>query len=194
MANNAIIGICAVFLVALVVAVVVGVTHNKSKSDGEEISSSNKAVQALCQPVNYKETCQKSLASSNSSDVKELIRTSFQAGLVEIKNVLAHSVTVQELIKDENNKAALGVCQEVLDLAIDDFQKSFDMLGEYDMSKIGKYLLELKTWLSGAFTSQQTCIDSFAESRPSNNCPKVDFLATQLWLPNLGPSSLELDS
>ncbi|KAL1084457.1 hypothetical protein V6Z11_D09G266600 [Gossypium hirsutum] len=180
MANNAIIGICAVFLVALVVAVVVGVTHIKTKSDGEEISSSNKAVQALCQPTNYKETCQKSLASSNSSDVKELIRTGFQAGLVEIKNVLAHSVTVQELIKDENNKAALGVCQEVLDLAIDDFQKSFDMLGEYEMSKIGKYLLELKTWLSGAFTSQQTCIDSFAESSNESSQKMQSILKTSM--------------
>ncbi|KAK8338703.1 hypothetical protein V6Z12_A09G269200 [Gossypium hirsutum] len=165
MANNAIIGICTVFLVAMVVAVVVGVTHIKSKNDGEEISSSNKAVQALCQPTNYKETCQKSLASSNSSDVKELMRTGFQAGLVEIKNVLAHSVTVQELIKDENNKAALG---------------SFDMLGEYDMSKIGKYLLELKTWLSGAFTSQQTCIDSFAQSSNESSQKMQSILKTSM--------------
>ncbi|PPR85560.1 hypothetical protein GOBAR_AA35131 [Gossypium barbadense] len=154
MANNAIIGICTVFLVAMVVAVVVGVTHIKSKNDGEKISSSNKAVQALCQPTNYKETCQKSLASSNSSDVKELMRTGFQAGLVEIKNVL--------------------------DLAIDDFQKSFDMLGEYDMSKIGKYLLELKTWLSGAFTSQQTCIDSFAQSSNESSQKMQSILKTSM--------------
>ncbi|MBA0858074.1 hypothetical protein Goshw_021150 [Gossypium schwendimanii] len=168
MANNvAVIGVCSVFLVAVVVAVVVGVsqTHPKEESDSKSnsISSSNKAVQAVCQPTHFKDACEKSLASSNSTDTKELIRSSFQAAIEEVRKVLANSTTIQDLNKDDNNREALKVCQEVLDLSIDDLQLSFDKMGEYDMSKIDDYLLNLRVWLSGALTTQQTCVDTFAE-------------------------------
>ncbi|TYI12395.1 hypothetical protein ES332_A09G274400v1 [Gossypium tomentosum] len=168
MANNvAVIGICSVFLVAVVVAVVVGVTQTQTKEESDSksnnISSSNKAVQAVCQPTHFKDACEKSLASSNSTDTKELIRTSFQAAIEEVRKVLANSTTIQDLNKDDNNREALKVCQEVLDLSIDDLQLSFDKMGEYDMSKIDDYLLNLRVWLSGALTTQQTCVDTFAE-------------------------------
>ncbi|KAK8281800.1 hypothetical protein V6Z12_D09G264100 [Gossypium hirsutum] len=166
MANNvAVIGICSVFLVAAVVAAVVGVTHLKNNGDSKsgEISSSTKAVQTVCQPTQFKEACEKSLESSNSTDPKELIRTSFQAAIEEIRKVLANSAMIQDLNKDDNNKAALKVCKEVLDLSIADLQLSFDKLGGYEMSKIGDYLLNLRVWLSGALTTLQTCVDSYAE-------------------------------
>ncbi|GMI95838.1 hypothetical protein like AT3G05610 [Hibiscus trionum] len=167
MANNvAIIGICSVFLVALVVAVAVGVNHIKSKNDAPTsngVSCSNKAVQVLCESVNYKETCEESLSKSNSTDTKELIRTGFQAAMTEIKEVLSKSETVQELQTDEGTKDAFKVCQEVLGYAIDDLESSFITLGEYEMSKIDDYLMNLKVWLSGSVTSQQTCLDSYVE-------------------------------
>ncbi|KAK8281799.1 hypothetical protein V6Z12_D09G264000 [Gossypium hirsutum] len=152
------IGIFSVFLVAAVVAAVVGVTHLKNNGDSKsgEISSSTKAVQTVCQPTQFKEACEKSLESSNSTDPKELIRTSFQAAIEEIRKVLANSATIQDLNKDDNNKAALKVCKEVLDLSISDLQLSFDKLGGYEMSKIGDYLLNLRVWLSGALTTLQT--------------------------------------
>ncbi|TYG55505.1 hypothetical protein ES288_D09G278700v1 [Gossypium darwinii] len=159
MANNvAVIGIFSVFLVAAVVAAVVGVTHLKNNGDSKsgEISSSTKAVQTVCQPTQFKEACEKSLESSNSTDPKELIRTSFEAAIEEIRKVLANSATIQDLNKDDNNKAALKVCKEVLDLSIADLQLSFDKLGGYEMSKIGDYLLNLRVWLSGALTTLQT--------------------------------------
>ncbi|PPD84146.1 hypothetical protein GOBAR_DD18934 [Gossypium barbadense] len=161
MANNvAVIGIFSVFLVAAVVAAVVGVTHLKNNGDSKsgEISSSTKAVQTVCQPTQFKEACEKSLESSNSTDPKELIRTSFEAAIEEIRKVLANSATIQDLNKDDNNKAALKVCKEVLDLSIADLQLSFDKLGGYEMSKIGDYLLNLRVWLSGALTTLQTCV------------------------------------
>ncbi|PPS16760.1 hypothetical protein GOBAR_AA03765 [Gossypium barbadense] len=95
---------------------------------------------------------------------KELIRMSFQAAIEEIRKVLANSATIQDLNKDDNNKAALKVCKEVLDLSIADLQLSFDKLGGYEMSKIGDYILNLRVWLSGALTTLQTCVDSYAEA------------------------------
>ncbi|KAE8728589.1 hypothetical protein F3Y22_tig00004198pilonHSYRG00023 [Hibiscus syriacus] len=126
-------------------------------------STSNKVVKSVCRPSDFKETCEKSLESSNSSDPKELIRTGFQAMITEIKKVLADSKTLQDLKKDERTKDALSVCKEVLGYAIDDLEASFNKLGKYDISNIGDILLRIKVWLSGALTIQQTCIDSFAE-------------------------------
>ncbi|KAK8684554.1 hypothetical protein V6N13_040576 [Hibiscus sabdariffa] len=166
MANNvAIIGVCSVFLVAVVVAVVVGVNQTKSKTEGETdgVSGSKKVVQVLCDSVDYKETCEASLSKSNSSDTKELIRTGFQAAMTEIKEVLSKSETIKELQTDERTKDAFKVCQEVLGYAIDDLESSFDTLGEYEINKIDDYLMNLRVWLTGAVTSQQTCIDSYAE-------------------------------
>ncbi|GMI72137.1 hypothetical protein like AT3G05610 [Hibiscus trionum] len=163
MANNVVFAlVCLVAVVASVVAVVFAAGLHKSKGE-EKTTTSSKAVQSVCQPTDYKETCEKSLASSNSSDPKELIRTGFQATAVEIKRVLADSKTLQALETDEGTKDALSVCKEVLDYAVDDLETSFKTLGEYDMSKIGDILLRIQVWLSGALTSQQTCIDSFAE-------------------------------
>ncbi|KAE8728592.1 condensin-2 complex subunit H2-like [Hibiscus syriacus] len=165
MANNvAMIGICSMFLVALVIAVVAGVTHIKNKdAESDGVSASKKAIQVLCEPVDYKQTCVESLSKSNSSDTTELIRTGFQAAMTEIKEVLSKSATIQELQTDVGTKDAFKVCQEVLDYAIDDLENSFQTLGEYKMSKIDDYLMNLKVWLSGAVTSQQTCIDSYVE-------------------------------
>ncbi|KAL4296658.1 hypothetical protein GQ457_12G005830 [Hibiscus cannabinus] len=166
MANNvAIIGVCSVFLVAVVVAVVLGVNQTKSKTEGETdgVSGSKKVVQVLCDSVDYKETCEASLSKSNSSDTKELIRTGFQAAMTEIKEVLSKSETIKELQTDEGTKDAFKVCQEVLGYAIDDLESSFDTLGEYEINKIDDYLMNLRVWLTGAVTSQQTCIDSYAE-------------------------------
>ncbi|KAE8670368.1 condensin-2 complex subunit H2-like [Hibiscus syriacus] len=163
MANNAL--FIVVFLLA-VVASVLALFYAMGLPASDETgktSSSNKAVQSVCRPTDFKVACEKSLELSNSSDPKELIRTGFQATITEIKKVLADSKTLQDLEKDEGTKDALSVCKEVLDYAIDDLEASFNKLGEYDISKIGDILLRIQVWLSGALTSQQTCIDSFAE-------------------------------
>ncbi|KAE8698232.1 putative pectinesterase/pectinesterase inhibitor 28 [Hibiscus syriacus] len=168
MANNlAMISISSVFLVTMVVVVVVRMDHDTNKSDGDDdgggVTSSKKELHALCQPVNYKETCEQSLSQTNSTDTKELIRVSFQAAVTEIKAVLSKSATIHELQTDEGTKDAFKVCQEVMGYAIDDLENSFKALGEYDVTKIDDYLMNLKVWLSGAVTSQQTCIDSYEE-------------------------------
>ncbi|KAE8658785.1 Acyl-CoA dehydrogenase-related isoform 1 [Hibiscus syriacus] len=135
MANNAL--FVFVFLVAVVasaLAVFFAMIVHEHDETGEK-STSNKAVQYVCPPTDFKETCEKSLASSNSSDPKVLITTGFQAMIMEIKKVLADSKTLQD---------ALSVCKEVLDYAIDDLEASFNKLGVYDISKIGDILLRIQ--------------------------------------------------
>ncbi|KAK6265360.1 hypothetical protein QUC31_016197, partial [Theobroma cacao] len=164
----AIISVCSVFLVAMVVAVAVGVSRShggRGNGGGAtptgEISTSTKAIKAICQPTDYRETCEKSLSSANTTDPKELIKIGFQAAISEIKKVIANSSTVKEVAKDPMARQALENCHELMDYAIDDLKNSFNQLGEFDFSKLDEYIENLKIWLGGAITYQQTCLDGF---------------------------------
>uniref|UniRef100_A0A7N1A2U0 Pectinesterase n=1 Tax=Kalanchoe fedtschenkoi TaxID=63787 RepID=A0A7N1A2U0_KALFE len=174
----AVIGVSSIFLVAMVIAVTVGVSRNgdsgssgsgdSSSSGGSGISSSTKAVQALCQPTQYKQTCEESLAGSDSNDPKELIRVGFEAAKKQISLALQNSTALQKLEKDPSAEKALEVCDDVLDLAIDDLAKSFDKLGEFDISKVDDYLDDIQTWLSGSVTYRVTCLDAFENTSSSS--------------------------
>ncbi|KAE8728588.1 hypothetical protein F3Y22_tig00004198pilonHSYRG00020 [Hibiscus syriacus] len=93
--------------------------------------------------------------------------------------MLADSKTLQDLEKEEGTKDALSVCKEVLGYAID------------DLSKIDDILLRIQVWLSGALTSQQTCIESFEEKdgitsiSKDLNIPSIDKITTSLHLRRL---------
>ncbi|XP_022761231.1 probable pectinesterase/pectinesterase inhibitor 21 [Durio zibethinus] len=211
--NVAVISVCSVFLVAMVVAVAVGVNRSRSGNPNGggapptgEISTSTKAIKSICQPTDYKESCERSLSNANTTDPKELIRVGFQAAISEIEKVIANSSTVKEVAKDPMARQALENCNELMDYAIDDLKNSFNQLGAFDMSKLDEYVENLKIWLGGAITYQQTCLDGFmnttgeAETRmkellntsrelTSNSLAMVSEISTilnKLNIPNVG--------
>ncbi|KAK3016356.1 hypothetical protein RJ639_005740, partial [Escallonia herrerae] len=165
----AIIGLSSILLVAMVVAVAVGVTRNKSQSSGNnapagngQVSTSNKAITAICQPTDYKDACVSSLsAAKNTTDPKELIKVAFQAAVKNITEAAKNSSVLQEDAKDPRTSHAFENCKELLDIAVDDLKRSFDKVGSFDVSKLDDYVDDLKTWLSGVITYQETCLDGF---------------------------------
>ncbi|GMJ02075.1 hypothetical protein like AT3G05610 [Hibiscus trionum] len=160
----AIIGVCSVILVAMVVAVAVGVTRNSnggSEGGSEKTTTSNKAVQSICQPTDYKQACEDSLAGANTTDPKELIQKGFQAAIREIGKVINNSGTIQDAAKDPMSRQALETCKELMGYAIDDLKNSFNQLGTFDVSRLDEYTENLKIWLGGSITYQQTCLDGF---------------------------------
>jgi len=165
----AIIGISSILLVAMVAAVAVGVSrsgHDDSSNNNNQsgqVSTSMKAIQAICQPTDYKETCEKTLSSAagNTTDPKELIKVAFQVAMREIKGAIANSTALKDLAKDSRTNQALENCKELLEYSIDDLTESFDKIGAFDVSKIDDYTEDLKVWLSGAITYEQTCLDGF---------------------------------
>ncbi|KAE8658779.1 Acyl-CoA dehydrogenase-related isoform 1 [Hibiscus syriacus] len=171
MVNNVlfiIVLLVAVVASALTVYFAIGLQEAKKLKDEteereEKMTNSKKAIRSICKPTKFKEACEESMVNSNTTDPKALIMAEFKATVAEIKNVMVNSKTVQDLQKDEKTKAAFGVCQELFDWAVVDLERSFDKLGEQDMTKIGDVLLTLQVWLSGALTSQETCVDSYAE-------------------------------
>lgn len=165
----AIAGLASVLLVAMVVAVAVSVhkgggndsSSGGSNNGGGEISSSTKAVKAICAPTDYKETCEESLSSANSSDPRELIRTAFEFTVKNIGEAIKNSSLITEAQKDPMTSQALETCKDLLETSIDDLRRSFAKVGDFDPSKMDDYVADVKTWLSASITYQDTCIDGF---------------------------------
>ncbi|KAL0348641.1 UNVERIFIED_CONTAM: putative pectinesterase/pectinesterase inhibitor 21 [Sesamum angustifolium] len=68
---------------------------------------------------------------------------------------------IQTSASDHRTKAALEVCEEVLDTSIDDLRRSFDRVGNLEITKLKQYIEDIKVWLSGALTNHETCLDAF---------------------------------
>ncbi|KAM0984892.1 hypothetical protein ACFX2I_012161 [Malus domestica] len=186
----AIIGASALILVAMVVAVTVGVTVSRrggGSSDGHT-STSTKAIQAICQPTDYKKTCEESLsgAAGNVTDPKELIKVGFQVTMDMLRGVIEKSTTLKDLAKDPSTGDALQNCKELLEYAIDDLGDSFDRIGAFDMSKLDLYVEDLKVWLSAAMTYEQTCLDGFENTTGDAGEKMREFLKTSQELTNNG--------
>ncbi|OVA02618.1 Pectinesterase [Macleaya cordata] len=168
----AIISVSALVLVAMVVAVTVGVTHShaSSQSDGDDkpnndhqITASKKAIEAICQPTQFKQNCIDSLSSAagNTTDPKELVRVAFKVAVKYINAAINRSTTLQQLEKDPRSAQALHNCKELMGYSIDELNQCFDKMGTFDVSKIDELLADLKIWLSAAVTYQETCLDGF---------------------------------
>ncbi|GFQ04102.1 probable pectinesterase/pectinesterase inhibitor 58, partial [Phtheirospermum japonicum] len=125
------------------------------------VTTSTKAVDAVCTPTDYKETCQKSLAHANTTDPRELIEVAFKATINDFAGVVKDSALLKEAAKDESTKDAFNVCEEVLGTAVDDLTRSVEKISELDTSKMTEFVEDLKTWLSAVITNQETCIDAF---------------------------------
>ncbi|CAN6468257.1 unnamed protein product [Victoria cruziana] len=164
----AIVSVASVVLLAMVVAVSVGVSkgqwfdHNSGAL--EELNPSYKAITTICQPTDYKDACvsQMSAASTTgTTDPKDLVKLAFTVTMNEIHKVLNHSALLQEGAKDPRTKEALDNCGELMDYAISDLQKSIEQMGTIDLSNIDDLVDNIKTWLSASVTYQETCLDGF---------------------------------
>ncbi|CAI9103449.1 OLC1v1001930C1 [Oldenlandia corymbosa var. corymbosa] len=161
----AILGVSTLILVAMVVAITVG-TRNASTDNynrQQELTESQKAVQAICSPTDYKDTCINSLKSVDSADPKELMIAAFKATANHLKQAAANSTLLQALEKDPRTKIALDNCRELAEHAVEDLEKSFNRFDSFDINNLDDMLDDIQTWLSGAITYQETCLDGFED-------------------------------
>lgn len=165
-----IISLSSILLVAMVVAVTVGVNLNRLDSSDpkngnkfHQVSDSMKAVESICQPTDYKQDCIKTLhaEAGQTTDPKELIQAAFKVAMKRISDGVKKSTVLHELEKDPRAKQALSNCEELLDSAIAELKRSFAEVGEFDLSQVEKVLIDLKIWLSAVITYQETCLDGF---------------------------------
>ncbi|KAL3508119.1 hypothetical protein ACH5RR_033501 [Cinchona calisaya] len=194
----AILGVSSILLVAAVVgAVAYGLSGKDNNAEapasagggrnGPDVTTSSKAVQALCQHTDYKETCEESLSKAkNSSDPKELVKVAFQATVDNLSQVIKDSSLLKDAAKDPRTSQALETCKYVLNTSIDDFQRCFDKVDNFDISKLDEYMADLKTWLSGAITLQETCLDAFENTTGDTGEKMKQLLKTAVELSSNG--------
>ncbi|EPS70728.1 pectinesterase, partial [Genlisea aurea] len=166
----AVTGVASVLLVAMVVAVAVSFNKGDGSGDGSSASTgggsgsvvgaSTKAVQAICSPTDYKQTCEESLAGANTTDPKELIKLAFDNTVKKVRAAILNSTLYKDAAADPRTKGALKVCEEVLDNCIDDLQRSFDQVNDFNVNQMDEYIDDIKTWLSGAIANKEACIDA----------------------------------
>ncbi|XP_020967504.1 putative pectinesterase/pectinesterase inhibitor 28 [Arachis ipaensis] len=163
----AVIGISTVILVAMVVAVTVGVSQvdgdEKNTKNTNHVASTVKAVKALCQPTDYKEECEESLTAEagNTTDPRELIKIAFNVTINKIGDGLQKSHLLQEVENEPRAKMALDTCKQLMNLSISEFSRSLERIGQFNLNNLDEILTSLKVWLSGAVTYQETCLDGF---------------------------------
>ncbi|KAJ4722131.1 Pectinesterase [Melia azedarach] len=163
-----IISIASLVLVAMVVGAAVGISRNSTGGDSKpegsgQIATSSKAIRSICQPTDYRQTCETSLTKSapNETDPKELIKVGFRLAMDEIKAAMKNSTTLKEAAKDPRTKQALENCQHLMDYAVDDLNNSVTHMGAFDIAKVHNYVENLRVWLTGAITFQESCVYEF---------------------------------
>ncbi|KAL6190939.1 hypothetical protein ACLB2K_037333 [Fragaria x ananassa] len=177
----AIISVSALILVAMVVAVAVGVTKShKGRNDEKKPATTSKAIETVCQPTDYKETCQNALSekAGNVTDPKELVKIGFQIAIEKLQEVINNSNTLKEIAKDNLGNQALQNCRELIEYSIDDLKRSADKIGHFEVTKLKEYVEDLKVWLSASLQYEQTCLDGFDNTPGEAGAKMKNFLKT----------------
>ncbi|KAK6803661.1 hypothetical protein RDI58_001445 [Solanum bulbocastanum] len=161
-------GVASVLVVACVVAACLTLTKHDSDNSSNEVATSTKSVESMCQPTPYKQTCEKTLsAAKNVSDPKDYIKVAFEATMTEIKNALKNTEPIKKAASDPYTKDALLACEELFNLAIEDLRGSVAKIENFDFSNIKDVVDDLKTWLSAVVAYEETCSDGFTKSEYS---------------------------
>ncbi|XP_039128477.1 putative pectinesterase/pectinesterase inhibitor 28 [Dioscorea cayenensis subsp. rotundata] len=167
----AIIGGSVILLVAIVTVIVITLTDKNpnapsptaSTNSSGQIKTSVKAIQNICHPTDYKQTCEETLtaAAGNITDPKELVKLAFQVTSDQIKQALNHSTLLLNAEKDPLSVGALKDCREVFGYAVQDLQDTIDRFSNFDASTIDNMVDDIKVWLSAVVTYQESCLDGF---------------------------------
>ncbi|XP_059627299.1 probable pectinesterase/pectinesterase inhibitor 58 [Cornus florida] len=166
--------ICVVSFVILIIvsACAIGAIRsqiNKAKNAADNAvkftpKTKMMAIKAICQPTDYKETCESSLSpagKSGTGDPKELVKLAFEAAVDQLYGVIMKSTEAPQNVTDPFVVEAYKTCHELLEDSIDDLRKCFHVFDTFDISELDDYLEDLETWLSAAITYQETCMDGF---------------------------------
>ncbi|KAJ4823266.1 hypothetical protein Tsubulata_028442, partial [Turnera subulata] len=163
----------AIVSLVLVVGVVIGlvaiVQIHDSKEERQKITTTSKSVVKMCAPTDYKEACEKSLGSVNSTtdDPKEYIKAAILATVDAATK--AFGVSDDLIIEAAANssepaiKMALGDCNDLLQDAVAELQASLSTVGDSEMHTMDQRIAELQNWLSAVISYQETCRDQFGE-------------------------------
>ncbi|CAN0855700.1 Probable pectinesterase/pectinesterase inhibitor 21 [Linum grandiflorum] len=177
-------GISSILLVAMVIAVTVGVNQNPGEDETQDTSTSNqisttsKAAMVLCSPSQYKQTCEASIskAAENNTDPRKIVETGFEVAVISLKEAMKNSTALREAAEDPRAKRALEICEDLMETAINDLRRSMHELQNFDAARAYIHIDNLKTWLEATITYQEVCRDEFQNTTGSSGEKMKDLL------------------
>lgn len=167
MKKYALFGVASLFM-----AMVVSAAADHGSSPSRKISEIHRqskllirktAVSVICSSTDYKSDCSTSLGSVTSRDPRNLIRSAFDLAIISIRSGVDRGMIdlKSRADGDVRTRDALNSCRELMDAAIDDLQKTRDKFRGFLFTRLSDFVEDLRVWLSGSITYQQTCIDGF---------------------------------
>ncbi|KAD4384942.1 hypothetical protein R6Q59_010930 [Mikania micrantha] len=117
----------------------------------------------LCKYTDFRDICRETLDRIKTSvkAPRDLIKASFSHTVERIQFAIDNSLAIRQAAKDPRAAMALDQCKELLNISIDDLKRSISRLNLFDVPKLKDNTVELRVWLSGSVTYQQTCLDAF---------------------------------
>ncbi|EXB75639.1 Putative pectinesterase/pectinesterase inhibitor 28 [Morus notabilis] len=94
-----VVGVSIVLVVGVVIALIAGLNHNSNggnsaSSEKDELSTSSKAVAAICRPTDYKQACIDSLgglAKNDTASPKDLIKAAINSTIRHVEAAMHKS-------------------------------------------------------------------------------------------------------
>ncbi|KAG6431304.1 hypothetical protein SASPL_109383 [Salvia splendens] len=148
----------------------------EDKKEGEKGESGTAST--FCESTDYKETCHKSLEKANGTEPKDLIKAAFDAAITELESSIKNSEAYKTVQSDPMTEKALAVCEEVLNIAIDDLRRSFEKVDQLDTGTLKNNIADLRNWLSATIAHKETCIDAFDNTTGETGAKVRDLLKT----------------
>jgi len=169
MGKAAVSAVSLILVVGVALAVVAVVHHkNETKSVGDNLSPSMKAMTAICGKTDHQEICQKTLspvAEKGNVDPKEFLKAAIQSTINEVAKSLNFS---DSLVKNVSGtpkvKMEVEDCKDLLQFAVDELQASFSMVGDSDLRNMNDRDADIKNWLSAVISYQQSCLDGLQDA------------------------------
>ncbi|GAV78530.1 Pectinesterase domain-containing protein/PMEI domain-containing protein [Cephalotus follicularis] len=167
--NKAIVsGVSIILVVGVCIGVIVGVSRkNSSDNDDAVLSTTSKAVSAICSPTDFKQACVDSLgslANNGSATPKDFLEVAIKATVEKVQAAMNNSQSIfGKFGSNDTQKMAMDDCKDLLQFAVDELQASFSTVGDSDMHTLSDREAELKNWLSAVISYQESCLDGITQ-------------------------------
>lgn len=157
-------------VLTLILCLLVVALINESNSESEFFESSSSAIKAVCSVTRHPDSCFSSLSSANApaADPELIFLLSLRVAANELSKLssLRGKLKSQDQVNGTGSEPALGDCWELFEEAVSGLKDSVSaMVMEGEKLLTEKKIGDMKTWISGAMTDQETCLDGLEEAR-----------------------------
>lgn len=158
--------IASVVSLILVVGVTLGIvalvnTNENGDNNKDEMSTHNKAVDAICQNTEDHKLCHDTLDPVNATDPRDYVKTVVKSSLDSVIKAfnLSDKLNVENMKSSPSIKMALEDCKDLLEFAIDELEASSLVFSDNNVNV--DRAAELKNWLGAVIAYSQSCLDGF---------------------------------